>query len=115
MPVVLVAAAIEDRLGDAGCAGALAEHLTAALRALAFRDRAQLGLEPAHGRESRAAQIVDQLRGQPAVGPEHRHAGPRRGARDLRAHAPPPFQPLLLFGEDGHARLPTLRATYSPS
>ena len=92
-----------------------ASSAPARLARVGFAERAQLGLEPGDGGERAAGDVVDELRGEAAVGAEHGDARAVGGARDLRAHAAAALEAALLLGEDGHARLPTLRCTYSPS
>src|ERR1700730_15855990 len=113
--VIAVAAAIEHRLADARRLGALGERVGGAFGALGLGQRAKLGLIPVHGGERTPARVVDQLRGEPLVGAKHRDPRAVLGARDLCAHAPAALEPPLALGDRAHARLPTLRATYSPS
>src|SRR5271166_665545 len=70
--VEAIAAAIEYGFGDTGSLGPLGERLAGAPGALGLRQGAKLGLEPVHGRERAPRGVVDQLRGQPPVGAEHR-------------------------------------------
>src|SRR6202008_5040596 len=110
-----VAATIEYGLAHAGGFRALGQQRAGTAGALAFLQRAQLGLEPGDSGECGAGDIVDQLRAQATVGAEHRDPGTARGARDLRAHTAATFETAVLFGDEGHryALFPTLCATYS--
>ena len=56
-----------------------------------------------------------QLRGDAAVGAENRDPRTLGAAAHLGAHATPALEPAGWSSLDGHARLPTFRATYSPS
>src|SRR5206468_1039137 len=105
----------EHRFGDARRLGPLCERLPGALRSLGLLQAAQLRLIPVDRRQRAARDVIDELRRDAAVGAEHRHARALRRALDLRAHTATPFEPLLSLREDGHARFPTLRWTYSPS
>jgi len=58
--------------------------------------------------------VVDQLREDAAVGAVYREAGALGVAAHLGAHATAAAQAVLLLADDGHARLPTFRATCSP-
>ena len=60
-------------------------------------------------------EVVDELGVDAAVRPEHGDARALGGAGDLRPHAPAALEARLGLRDDGHARLPTFRATYSPS
>ena len=52
----------------------------------------------------------------PRSGPGDRSGrGSSGGAGHLRANAVAALEPRLALRKDGHARLPTFRATYSPS
>src|ERR1700731_1678752 len=100
--VIAVAATVEDGLGDAGRPRTLGERLPGTPRPLGFGQRAQLGLEPVHGRQRTSGRVVDQLRGDPLVGAEHRDARPARGARDLRAHPAASLEPALAPRHHAH-------------
>src|SRR5271166_1574909 len=113
--VVAVAAAVEHGLGDPGRLGALGQQRTGPQRPLGFPQRAQLGLEPVDRRDRVPGHVVDQLRREPAIGAEHRNPRTGRRAGHLRAHPATALEPAVLPGQDAHARLPTLRCTYSPS
>ena len=76
---------------------------------------AQFGLGPGDRRQRAAGVVVDQLGEDPAIRAEHGDPRALRGAVDLGADATPTLQPPLRFCHHGHARLPTFRATYSPS
>mgnify|MGYP002682615325 CR=1 FL=1 len=65
--------------------------------------------------DGRAGGVVDELRGDAAVGAEHREARPLGRAGDLGPHPPAAAQALLGLRGDAHARFPTFRAPYSPS
>ena len=56
-----------------------------------------------------------ELREDAAVGAEHGDARPLGGAAHLGAHAAATLEAALGCGDEAHARLPTFRATYSPS
>jgi hypothetical protein len=62
-----------------------------------------------------ALHVVDQLGADALVRAEHGQARALGGALHLGAHAAAAAQPGLRLGLDRHARLPTFRATYSPS
>ena len=64
---------------------------------------------------NRTDEVLKALRGDPAVRPEHRDARALCAAADLRADAAATLETARGSSENGHARLPTLRATYSPS
>jgi hypothetical protein len=113
--VVLVAAAVEDRALHAGLLRAARQQLAGAAGLVGGLQRAKLVLGPAHGGERAAALVVDELGEDAAVGAEHGDARARRGAAHLGAHAAAALEPRLGPGLDGHARLPTFLATYSPS
>src|SRR3954471_14173998 len=114
-PVVLVAAAVEDGALDAGGLGPLGDEGPDARRALHRLEVAHAGLGPLRGGQGTARLVVDELGEQAAVGAADRQARALGGAGDLRAHAAATAKALLLLGLDGHALLPTFRATYSPS
>ena len=67
------------------------------------------------GGQGAAGLVVDQLGEDPVVGAEHGQARTRGGPDDLRAHTPAALQAARFLRLDAHARLPTFRATYSPS
>ena len=91
--VVAVAAAVEDRLGDAGRLGPLGQQLAGSLRAALPSERSS-GSNQATAASVRA-DVVDQLRGQAAVGAEDGDARARGGAGDLRAHPAATFEPAV--------------------
>src|SRR5579875_2193151 len=105
--VVLVAAAIEP--------GALGQQLTGAARLLHRRQATELRLGPGDRSQRVPGAVVDQLREDAAVGAEHRDPWALGAAADLRAHAATATQAALVGAHHRHARLPTLRATCSPS
>jgi hypothetical protein len=113
--VVLVAAAVEDGLRHADGLGALGEQLADALGLVGARQAAQLGLGPVDRGERATGVVVDELCADPAVRAEHRDARPLGRAVDLRADATAAPEAPRRSGENGHARFPTFRATYSPS
>src|SRR5262249_41513030 len=114
-PVVLVAAAIEHSALDAGRLGALRQLGANPLGLLHRVKSAQRLLGPVDGRDGAPAVVVDQLHGDAAVGAEHRDARTLGGAAHLGAHATATLEPTGWGSFHGHARLPTFRATYSPS
>src|SRR5215210_7489925 len=112
--VVLVAAAVEDGVLDAGGLRAVGEDL-AGLGGLLHRlERAQVGLGPVDGGQRAARVVVDELGEDAAVGAEHADARALGGAVHLRADAAAALEAPHRGVRDGHARLPTFRATYSP-
>src|SRR4051812_28356530 len=113
--VVAVPAAVEDRALDARRLGTLGQQRTDPRRLLGALEIAHAGLRPLRGCHGKARLVVDELREDAAVGAADRQARPRGGAHDLGADAAAALEPALLFGPDGHALLPTFRATYSPS
>src|SRR5579875_241100 len=113
--VVLVAAAIEHGALDPGRPGALGQQLTGAARLLHRRQATELRLGPGDRSQRVPGAVVDQLREDAAVGAEHRDPWALGAAADLRAHAATATQAALVGAHHRHARLPTLRATYSPS
>src|SRR4051794_37013524 len=112
--VVLVTATVEDRGVDAGFLGARGEQLARFVRLLHRLERAQLRLGPLDRSERAARVVVDELGEQAAVGAEHGDARTYRRAIHLRADPAAALEALRGSGENGHARLPTFRATYSP-
>ena len=70
----------------------------------------QLRLVPVHRGERAPSRVVDQLRGDAAVGAVHRHARALCRPHHLGAHAPAAFEAALLLGEHGHARACILEA-----
>src|SRR3954467_8502814 len=112
--VILVTAAIEDRGVDPGVLRARREQLARLARLLHRLQRPQRVLGPLHRGQRAPGTVVDELSEDPAVGAEHRDARPLGRALDLRAHAPAAPEALDGRRGDGHARLPTFRATYSP-
>src|SRR6202142_1827328 len=115
LAVIAVAAAVEHGARDAGCLGPLRKQRTGVLGSLRRLQRPQVGLGPVNGGQRLAGDVVDQLCGDAAVGAEHGPPRTLRGARNLGAHAAAGAQPASFLGDDGHARLPTFRATTSPS
>src|SRR3954462_12826752 len=113
--VVAVAAAVEDRGLDPGRLRALGEQLARALGLLHAGQRLEVGFGPVDGGQRAAGRVVDELGEHAAVGAEHGDPRPLGGADDLRAHAAAALEALGGAGGDGHARLPTFLATYSPS
>src|SRR5262245_1393677 len=113
--VVLVAAAVEHGGLDAGGLAALAEQLARALGLLHRLEAPQVGLRPVDRRQGAAGVVVDELGEDPAVGAEHGDAGALGRAAHLGADAAAALEAPRRGGDDGHARLPTFRATYSPS
>src|SRR5918992_487653 len=112
--VVLVAAAIEHDAFDAGGLGALGEQLAGAAGLLDRLERMQLALGPGDRRERAAGIVVDQLGEDAAVGAGHRDARALCAAAHAGADAAAALEAPGGRGHDGHARLPTFRATYSP-
>src|SRR4051794_30368188 len=113
--VVLVAAAVEHSRLDAGGLRALGEQLAGTAGLVHARQGLELGLRPRDGREGAAGRVVDELRHDAPVGAEHGDARALRRARDLGTDAAAALEALGGLGNDRHARLPTFRATYSPS
>src|SRR5439155_19962145 len=113
--VVLVAAAVEHGALDAGRLGALGEQLAGLGGLLQRLEALEVGLGVGDGGQRMAALVVDELREDTTIGPEHADARARRGADDLRPHAAAALEALRRLREDRHARFPTFRATYSPS
>src|SRR5215210_1705116 len=112
--VVLVAAAVEHSGLDAGGLRALGQQL-ARLGGLLHRlERAQVGLRPVDGGQRAARVVVDELGEDAAVGAEDADARALGGAVHLRADAAAALEAPHRGVRDGHARLPTFRATYSP-
>src|SRR3954451_13668365 len=112
--VVPVAAAIEHGGVDAGGLGARREQLARLVGLLHRLERAQIGLGPLDRRDRATRVVVDELGEHAAVGAEHRDPGTLGGAVHLRADATAALEALRGLRENGHARLPTFRATYSP-
>src|SRR5436190_1550401 len=112
--VVAVAAAVEDGAADAGGLRAGGERLAGLAGLLHPAERAQLRLGPRDGGQRAPAAVVDELGGDAAVGAEHRDPRALGAADDLRADAAAALEAGLWLGDDGHARFPTFRATYSP-
>src|SRR3954451_10441248 len=115
LAVVLVATTVEHGGLDARRLGALRQQLAGLARLLHGLHAAQVALGPRHRGQRAAGDVVDELGVDAAVGAEHRDARALGGAGDLRAHAMAALEPGLGPREDGHARLPTFQATYSPS
>src|SRR5215210_2926358 len=113
--VVAVAAAVEDRGLDAGGLGALGEQLAGPLGLLHAGQRLEIVLRPVDGGQRAPRRVVDDLREDAAIGAEDGDARTLGRAGDLGADAATAPEALGGAGGDGHARLPTLRATYSPS
>src|SRR5215210_8107251 len=98
----------------AALAGAFGEDL-AGLGGLLHRlERAQVGLGPVDGGQRAAGVVVDELGEDAAVGAEHADARALGGAVHLRADAAAALEAPHRGVRNGHARLPTFRATYSP-
>src|SRR4051794_873523 len=112
--VILVAAAIEHGGIDPGFLGARGEQLARLARLLHRLERLQRRLGPLHRGQRAPGVVVDELGEDPAVGAEHRDARALGAAVHLRAHAPAALEALDGWRDNGHARLPTFRATYSP-
>src|SRR4051812_35710575 len=100
---------------DAARFPARGDPLAGLARLLHRLERAQVRLRPRHRRQRVAGEVVDELGVDAAVGAEHRDARALGGADDLRPHAAAALEARLALRDDGHARLPTFRATYSPS
>src|SRR3954464_618550 len=111
--VEAVAAAIEHAGLGTRLLGALGEQLAGALGLVHAGEALQVLLRPVRGGRGPAAHVGDELGLHAAVRAEHRQPRAVGRAAHLGAHAPPAAQALLLLGLDGHARLPTFRATYS--
>jgi hypothetical protein len=112
--VVLVAAAVEDAGLDAGGLGALGQQFAGLLGLVAGRELAQIGLDPVDGGDRMALGVVDELSEDPAIGAVDGEARALGVADDTGADAAAAAQARLALGDNGHARLPTLRATCSP-
>src|SRR5690349_7395632 len=112
--VVLVAAAVEHGGLDAGGLRALREQLAGLVGLLHRLERAQVGLGPVDRGQRAAAVVVDELGEHAAVGAEDADARALGGAVHLRADAAAALEAPGGGVRDGHARLPTFRATYSP-
>src|SRR5438270_1502704 len=113
--VVLVAAAVEHRLLDPGRLGPLGQQRPGSPGLDHARQPAEIGLGPVDRRQRDPGVIVDQLREHAPVGAEHRDPRALGAAADLRPDAPAALEPAGRLGQNGHARLPTFLATYSPS
>src|SRR5262249_7973012 len=100
---------------DPGLLGPGGEQRARALRLLGPLERGELLLGPGDGRDRVAAIIVDELRLDAPQRAEHGQPRALRRAAHLGADAAPAAQALGGLGGDGHARLPTFLATYSPS
>ena len=75
----------------------------------------QVGLGPLDRGDRAPRIVVDELREHAPVGAEHRDARPLGAAAHTGADAAAALEAPCGRGHDGHARLPTFRATYSPS
>src|SRR5690349_17276471 len=113
--VVLVAAAVEDGGLDARGLRALGQQHAGTAGLVHAGKGLELGLGPRDRGQRGPVDVVDELRHDAPVGAEHGDARALRRARDLRTDAPAPLEALGGLGGDAHARLPTFRATYSPS
>src|SRR4051812_41603045 len=113
--VVLVATAVEHRGLDTGGLRALGEQGAGTARLVHLGQRLELVLGPRDGGQRAAGDVVDELDVHAAVGAEHGDPRPLGRAGDLRADATAALEALGGLGDDAHARLPTFRATYSPS
>src|SRR4051794_25627545 len=113
--VVLVAAAVEHRGVDAGRLGPLGEQRAGAARLVHRLEVAEIGLGPRDGGDRAARVVVDQLREDAAVGAAHGDARTLGRALHLRPHAAATPQADRFLRMRAHARLPTFRATNSPS
>src|SRR4051812_20872627 len=109
--VVLVAAAVEHHGLDARGLRALGQQLAGGRGLLHRLERAQVALRPLHGGERAARVVVDELRGHAAIGAEDGDPRPLGRAAHLGADAAATLEALDGRGDDGHARLPTFRAT----
>src|ERR1700760_1514140 len=114
-PVIFVAAAVEHGGVDARGLRPLGQQRAGARGLLHRTPPAQGRLGPVDRGERAAGVVVDQLREDAAVGGEHRGPGAIGGAANLGPDPAPALQTLRGLGHHGHARLPTFRATYSPS
>src|SRR3954447_1669301 len=112
--VVLVAAAIEHGGVDAGGLGARREQLARLVGLLHRLERAQIGRGPLDRRDRATGVVVDELGEHAPVGAEHRDARTLGRAVHLRADATAAAEAARGGRQNGHARLPTFRATYSP-
>src|ERR687896_2310885 len=112
--VVLVAAAIEHGALDAGGLGALGEQLAGAARLVHRLEAAEVRLRPGDGGQRAAGVVVDQLGEDPAVGAKDGDARALGAAAHAGADTAAALEAPGGRGQDGHAGLPTFRATYSP-
>jgi hypothetical protein len=112
--VVLVAAAIEHGGVDAGGLGARREQLARLGRLLHRLEATQIGLGPLDRGDRLAGIVVDELGEHAAVGAEHRDPRTLGRTVHLRADTAAALEAPRGGRENGHARLPTFRATYSP-
>src|SRR5579864_3395539 len=114
-PVVLVAATVKHSLPHTGLDRPLGQDLAHPLGLLHRLQAAYVGLGPAGRGERAPALVVDQLREHAAVGAKHGNPRTLGSALHLGPDAAPALEAARRSGEDRHARLPTFRATYSPS
>src|SRR3954452_25012920 len=117
-PVVLEAAAVEHARGNAGLLRALREHLAGPRRLLHRLQTLEIRLHPRHGRDRLALRVVDQLCEHAPVGAVDGQARALLRPFDLAADPAAALGTALVLLDQGppaHARLPTLRATYSPA
>src|SRR3954471_13438700 len=112
--VELISAAVEDHGVDAGFLRPGRQQLARLGRLLHRLEGTQPVLGPLDRSQRVALVVVDELGEQPAVGAKHRDPRALGRAAHLRAHTAAPLEALRRSSENGHARLPTFRATYSP-
>src|SRR3954453_6532403 len=112
--VELIAAAVEHRGLHARGLRALGQQLAGGRGLLHRLQRAQVALGPLDGGERAPGVVVDELGEHAGVGPEHGDPRPLGRAAHLGADAAAALEALRGRGENGHARLPTFLATYSP-
>src|SRR3954470_8413757 len=113
--VVAVAAAVEDGGLGAGGLGPLGQQRAAPAGGVEPRLFGQTGLVPLDRGQGAPGVVVDELGHDAPVGAEDGDARAVGRAADLRADAAAAPEAAGRSGGDGHARLPTFRATYSPS
>src|SRR5580704_6523107 len=113
--VVLIAAAVEHGGVDSGRLGSVCQQRAGARGLLHPLQPAQVALGPVDRGDRASGVVVDELREDAAIRAEHGDARALGGAADLGPDAPAALQALGGLGHDGHARLPTFLATYSPS
>src|SRR4051812_6648685 len=112
--VELVAAAVEHDGLDAGGLRAVGQQLARRGGLLHRLERAQVGLDPGDRGQRATRVVVDELGEDAPVGAEDGDPRALGGAAHLGADAPAALEALRGRREDGHARLPTFRTTYSP-